>query len=398
LSKAEVLVIGAGPAGLLAAREAARRGAEVFVLEEHPEVGHPNHCAGVLSVEGLRRIGVDPSGVFIQHEIRGGRIYSPDGTEITVHGSKTRAYVINRSSFDQKLAEEAVEAGAEIATEHRAMRLIIRGGSVLGAQGLGWETEAQVVIDGEGAAAHLARSLGLAQERQGILSGVNCEVPADVEPHLVEVWLGQGVAPGLFAWVIPLGEGVVRCGLACGRGDPAERLKGFLRQRFSLDGSFPVRRGFVLTGDPIPQTYMNGLLVVGDAAGQTKATTGGGVILGGLCALKAGEIAAKAVEAGDTSANLLASYEEWWRRNLGGEFSSMSKARRLLNGLPDAKLNQLFSAFKQEGMEQVVEDLVEAGDMDLQRAVFIKTLRNSRVLRLLLRVLGHLALSELRGL
>jgi len=398
LSKAEILVVGAGPAGLLAAREAARRGAEVLVLEEHPEVGHPNHCAGVLSVEGLRRIEVEPSGVFIQHEIRGGRIYSPDGTEIAVRGSRTRAYVVDRARFDQKLAEEAVEAGAEIATGRRAERLIIRGGSVVGAQGQGWETEAQVIIDGEGSAAFLARSLGLAQERQGILSGVNCEVPADVEPHLVEVWLGQGVAPGLFAWVIPLGEGVARCGLACSRGDPVERLEGFLRQRFSLDGSFPMRRGFVLTGDPIPQTYMDGLLVVGDAAGQTKATTGGGVILGGLCALKAGEIAAEAVEAGDMSANFLSSYEAWWRENLGGEFSSMFRARRLLNGLSDAKLNQLFSAFKQEGMEQVVENLVEAGDMDLQRAVFTKALRNPQVLRLLLRVLGRLALSELRRL
>jgi geranylgeranyl reductase family protein len=398
LSKAEVLVIGAGPAGLLAAREAARRGAEVLVLEEHPEVGHPNHCAGVLSVEGLRRIGVEPSSSFIQHEIRGGRIYSPDGTEITVRGNRTRAYVVDRSRFDQRLTEEAAEAGAEIATGRGAERLIIKRGSVVGAQGAEWETEAQVVIDGEGAAAHLARSLGLAQERQGVLSGVNCEVPADVEPHLVEVWLGQGVAPGLFAWVIPLGDGMARCGLACGHGDPVERLKGFLRQRFGLDGSFPVRRGFVLTGDPIPQTYMNGLLVVGDAAGQTKATTGGGVILGGLCALKAGEISAEAVEAGDTSADFLSSYEEWWRKNLGGEFSSMSRARRLLNVLSDAELNQLFSAFKQEGMEQVVEDLMEEGDMDLQRGVFTKALRNPRVIRLLLRVLGRLTLSELRRL
>ena len=397
LSRTEALVIGAGPAGLLAAREAARRGAEVLVLEEHPEVGCPSHCAGVLSVEGLRRIRVEPSSSFIQHEVRGGRVYSPDGAEITVRGSRTRAYIVDRSRFDQKLAEEAVEAGAEIVTGRRVERLIIRGGAVAGAQGLGWEVEAEVVVDGEGAVAQLARSVGLAQERQGILSGVNCEVSVDVEPHLVEVWLGQGVAPGLFAWVIPLGEGVARCGLACSRGDPAKRLEGFLRKRFSLEGSFPVRRGFVLTGGPISRTYMDGLLVVGDAAGHTKATTGGGVILGGLCAVKAGEAAAEAVEVGDASLSFLSSYEEWWRKNLGREFSSMSAVRRLLNGLSDEKLNQLFSAFKQEGMEQLIEEFVEGGDMDLQRAVLAKALRIPEVLHVLLRVLGRLALSELRG-
>jgi flavin-dependent dehydrogenase len=143
---------------------------------------------------------------------------------------------------------------------------------------------------------------------------------------------------------------------------------------------------------------MDGLLVVGDAAGHTKATTGGGVILGGLCALKAGEVAAKAVEVGDMSASFLSSYEAWWRKNLGREFSSMSAVRRLLNGLSDEKLNQLFSAFKQEGIEQLIEEFVEEGDMDLQRAVLAKALRTPRVFRVLLRVLGRLALSELRGL
>jgi len=163
LSKSEVLVIGAGPAGLLAAREAARRGVEVLVLEEHSEIGVPNHCSGVLSIEGLRRIGVEPSRDFVQHEIWGGRVYSPDGTEIAVRGSRARAYVADRSRFDRRLSDEAVEAGAEIITEHRAEELITKRGFVVGARGQGWEIEAEVVVDAEGAGAHLARSLGLAQ-------------------------------------------------------------------------------------------------------------------------------------------------------------------------------------------------------------------------------------------
>jgi len=395
LSKTEVLVIGAGPAGLLAAREAALRGVDVLVLEEHREVGVPNHCAGLLSVEGLKRIGMRPSSSFIQHEIRGGKVYSPDGTEIRVTCGRTRAYVVDRTRLDKMLLEEAMEAGVEIFKEFRVESLLIKGSAVVGARGQGREIEAQVTIDAEGATATLARSLGLVGKRYGVLPGVNCEVSGvEVEPHMAEVWLGREIAPGFFAWVIPLGGDMARCGLACDYGEPTGRLRDFLERRFCLKDLPPTRRGFVLTGGPIPRTYGDGLLVVGDAAGQTKATTGGGVILGGLCAMKAGEVAAEAVERGDPSARFLRRYEDWWRRELGGEFSSMSSARRLLNRLSDETLNRLFAAFKREGLESVIGGLVEEGDMDLQRGILIKVLRRPKVLRTLIRILGRMALSE----
>jgi len=399
LSKTEVLVIGAGPTGLLVAREAARRGVEVLVLEEHSEIGIPDHCSGVLSADGLKRIRVEPSRDLVQHEVWGGRVYSPDGTEIAVRGNRTRAYVVDRSRFDRKLSEEAIEAGAEIVTERRVEELIVRRGFVVGARGQGWDVAAEVVVDAEGAGAYLARSVGLHKERRGVLLGVNCEVSVDdVETHLVEVWLGQDVAPGLFAWVIPLGEGLARCGLACSRGDPVERLRVFLRRRFGLKESPPVRRGLVLTGGPAARSYSDGLLLVGDAAAQTKATTGGGVILGGLCALKAGEVAAEAVEAGDVSADFLSRYDGWWRKSLGREFSSMLAARRVLNGLSDEKFDQLFIAVKDAGLEPLIGELVESGDMDLQRGVIAGALRDPRVVRVLLGVLGRLVLAELRRL
>ena len=399
MGRADVVVVGAGPAGLLSAREVARRGVEVKVVEEHSVVGEPNHCAGLLSVEGLDRLGVRPSKDFIQHEITGGRICSPGGMVIEIPGERTRAYAIDRAALDRHLADAAEGEGAEVETGRRASELTVHDGRVEGIRGPDWSVHARLVIDAEGAGAHLARGIGLVPPASRLLTGVNVEAHrVDVEPHMVEVWLGGDVAPGLFAWVIPLGDGAARCGLACSTGDAPERLRRFLERRFSGARSSPPRSGFVLTGGPVRRTYSDGLLLVGDAAGQAKPTTGGGVILGGLCAIEAGRTAAEAVEAGDCSAGFLRRYQSAWRGLLGGEFAAMSSARRLLNRMSDEQIDGLFGALRGEGLQEVLQGLVLGGDMDHQSGVLRSALRNPALLRALVGVVGGLALDELRGL
>lgn len=395
----EAVVVGAGPAGLLAAREIARRGVEVKVFEEHPTIGEPNHCAGVVSVEGLRLLGLEPSQEFVEGEITGGRLYSPSGAAIEITGTTTRAYVIDRTAFDRHLAHSAEKEGADVHTGRRVAELTVRAGRVTGVRGRDWAVQAEVVVDAEGAAGTLARRVGLPAGARGALAGVNVEVSGvDVEPHMVEVWLSSSLAPGLFAWVIPLGDGAARCGLAARTGDAYQRLKGFVDERFGTVRCSRPRRGVILTGGPIRRTYRDGMLVVGDAAGQTKPTTGGGVVLGGLCAIEAGKAAAESVEAGDPSAGFLQRYQRGWRSSLGREFASMLAARRLLNRLSDRRIDVLFDAFRREGLEGVLRGLVERGDMDMQSGVMREALREPRLLRVLMRGVGRMALGELRGL
>jgi len=396
--RTEAAVVGAGPAGLIAARDLATRGVEVRVFEEHPVIGEPNHCAGILSVEGLKRLGIDPEPRFIRHEVRGGTIYSPSGTAIRIAGRRTRAYVVDRARFDRHLAERALGSGAEIETDHRIRELSTEDGMVVGARGE-TDIEAGIVVDAEGASGALARGVGLPRPEEGILAGVNVDLPhAEMEPGMVEVWLGEGLAPGLFAWAVPTGEEGARCGLATARGDPFEALKGFIGRRFgAAEYSEPVRWP-VLTGGPVDRTFADGLLLVGDVAGQTKPTTGGGVILGGMCAMMAAETAIEALEAGKTSASLLGRYEERWRGALGREFSSMLGARRFLNRTPDDRVDRVFDALKASGLEPVLEKFVEEGDMDLQSGVLRKALAHPGMLRVLGSSLGRLALGELRSL
>lgn len=397
--KADVVVVGAGPAGLLAAREAARGGAEVEVVEEHSQVGEPNHCAGVVSVEGMRRLGIEPLADFVQHEIVGGKLYSPNGTCIEITSRYTRAYVVDRSVFDRYLADSIEKEGAAVETGQRVRSLLLKGDRADALLGGGRTLQAEVVIDAEGCSSSLVSEAGLVNRRRGILAGVNVEVSdVDIEPHMVEVWLGNEVAPGFFAWVIPLSDHEARCGLGCSTGNPVKRLSRFLDRRFGTWKSDSIRFGSVLSGGPIRRTYGDRMLVVGDAAGQTKPTTGGGVVLGGLCAIEAGRTAVAALDQGNCSAGFLQRYQDTWRASLGKEFNSMLAARRLFNRLSDEQIDRLFDIVQKEGLQETLRRFIELGDMDEQGSVMRAALGDPRLLGAVVKGLGVLALGELRDL
>jgi geranylgeranyl reductase family protein len=396
--KTEVAVVGGGPAGLIAARELAAQGIHVKVFEEHPEIGTPNHCAGILSVEGLKRIGVEPDLKFLRHEIKGGTAFAPDGTAIRITGGRTRAYIVDRAIFDKHLAETAIDASAEIERNHRIRDLVFKDDRVAGVRG-DVDVEASIVINAEGISGALARRAGLPRPENGVLAGINANVPdAQLEPGMVEVWFSENLAGGMFAWAVPAGENEVRCGLATDKGDALKLLREFVKSRFGLTECGEPERWPVLTGGPIDKTYGEGLLLVGDVAGHTKPTTGGGVILGGMCAMMAAETAIQALEEGDCSAGFLRRYDERWRVALGGEFSSMLGMRRFLNSIPDPRMNRVFASVKSSGLEPTLETFIEEGDMDLQSSVLRKALIHPGMLQVMVSSASRLALGELRDL
>jgi geranylgeranyl reductase family protein len=392
------LVVGAGPAGLIAAREIASNGFSIKVLEEHKQVGVPSHCAGLISVEGLRRIGIEASSKFVQNEVFGGRIYSPDGQCIETSDTRPRAYVVDRAVLDQHLAEKALDVGAELVLGRRADKLTLTKSSITGASGVGWEEEACLVIDAEGPSRRLAIGSGLVNYKRTYLLGVNTEVANEIDPTMVEVWFGEETAPGFFAWVIPISDRQARVGLAAREGDPMKLLTHFIKRRFSSVSHTPPRAGQVLTDGPLNRTSFPGMMIVGDAAGHVKPTTGGGVVLGGLCAMEAGKVAVKALESGDFTYRSLIHYDEACSRLYGKEFRSMQTLRGLADRFSDERLNRLFRAFNDAGINNILYDLVKNGDMDLQDGVIKRALSEPRLMKATISGLGRLALAELRDL
>jgi len=363
----EVAVVGAGPAGLIAAREAASAGVEVLVLEEHEQVGLPVECAGLLSLRGLRAIGLSPSSRFVLNKLRGAVFYSPSGHRLVVEAPGPVACVVDREQLDLALAEQAARAGAEVEVGRLVKRLSVRPDGAL-LSGPWGSLRAEVAVVAEGFRSRLVRQLGLRTlDWHGVLPASQVEVPAPgLDEERVEVHFNSRLAPGFFAWVIPLGDGRARVGLACRGLDPRKALRAFLKKRLGVSVLKPPYSGSVLKCGPIPKTYAARAVVVGDAAGQVKPTTGGGIVLGGLCARLAGRIVAEAVGAGDTSEQALRAYELAWRRLLGREFKAMLSARRLLDRLPDKTLDLAVKLASELGLGR---EIAREADMDFQSGV-----------------------------
>ncbi|MGY5862709.1 MAG: FAD-dependent monooxygenase, partial [Candidatus Thorarchaeota archaeon] len=209
----EAIVIGAGPAGLLAAAEIAQSGHKVQVFEEHPEIGKPDHCAGLLSVSGLNLLGLKPPSDVIQNRVSGARIFSPAGQSILIERGRREALVINRSQFDSWLADRARDKGADINTQTKVLG--IQTGEThtkllsIREDGVSSERSTQVIVNAEGSRCQISKALNLpVVSRRNKLPAYQYEVNGvDIDDDIVEMYYGRQTAPGFFAWLIPLGEG-----------------------------------------------------------------------------------------------------------------------------------------------------------------------------------------------
>jgi flavin-dependent dehydrogenase len=207
---------------------------------------------------------------------------------------------------------------------------------------------------------------------------------------MVEVWFNQEIAKNFFSWVIPLSENRVRCGLATSMKNGHETLSRFVEKRFNKEISTTINSGLVCTGGPIAKTAYQGLLLVGDVAGQVKPTTGGGVVIGGLCAKIAGEISVKVL--GEVGS--FYDYEKEWRGKYGSELQTMLFLRNILNRLNDEQINSAFHAFIEEGLEEKLTALIAEGDMDMQASIINEALRDPVILSTLVRSLGRFIVSD----
>lgn len=378
----DIVVIGAGPAGLVAAREAARRDVNVTVVEEHAEIGAPCHCAGLLSVKGLKDLGVSLSANFVQNKLRGARFFSPSGMSFTVESQDFVACAVDRSLFDKFLAEQATKAGAEIRLESRVEKISRRDKRII-VEGSSESIGAGVVVDAEGAVSRFVKTLGLTPlESSGVLPALQFELEdVNVDINYAEIHVGNKVAPGLFAWVIPLGPNSVRAGLACKGANAREKLEHFIQGRFGKFKRSAVSSGRVITCGPISRTFDENFIVVGDAAGQVKPTTGGGVILGGMCASFAGEVAAESAKNKTYGAVFLEKYERLWKSQLSGEFRTMRLARQLANRLSDKTIDKLFKFVLDKNLQ---EELFIKGDIDFQGGLLSVLLKKGDLMKIIL--------------
>jgi digeranylgeranylglycerophospholipid reductase len=379
----DVAIIGGGPAGLYAGTLLAHAGFSVVLFEEHPVVGQPVHCTGVLAAEAFDEF--DLPRTCVLNELATAKFIAPSGASISYTTPRTEAIVIDRGRLDQSLAQRAAIAGVDIRVGSRVqhvepladrMRLDVAGEQV----------EARSVILACGASYGLQRRLGLGMPTVA-LNSAQLELPAQRSGD-VEVYFGGTVAAGGFAWTVPVtrphGQSV-RVGLMC-QGDPAPAFRRFVRQVAASWGvpadviAEPRRRYLPLS--TLPRTFAPRVLAIGDAAGLVKPTTGGGIYYSVVSAKLAAETLAPALTADHLGEDTLGTYQERWRRRFGPELRAQLALRMLAQRMSDVEIDAFFELARTNGVMPLVR---RAATFNQHRHLITELFRHAPSRRLLFR-------------
>jgi len=353
----DVVIAGGSVAGLVCAREIANNKNSVLVIEEDYEIGTPEHCGGLVSISGLEDLGIIPFRKTFDHLIEYAEVCAPNGNKFTINSKKQKVAEISRRELDKQLAFQAQKNGAVIKVRTSFQELTEKGVRINDG-----EIECKVFVDARGVSSLIHK------DRTGILSSAQYEIYADwIKKGKVEIFFDQKNYPGFFAWVIPSGDGKGKVGIA-GRGiNAAEAIEKFLekKENYSI-----IRKIFapIWIKGPIEKFVDGKTVIVGDAAGQAKPTTAGGIYSSGMGGLFAGQAISKFLKTNNSSD--LDEYQKKWTEKFGREFEKQLVARKILERLDNDTINKLFEAVTPD----MVKEISENEDFDFHTGSIVKLL------------------------
>ena len=356
----DVVIVGAGPAGSIAAKNAAQKGLDVLLIEKRQEIGDPVRCAEGVGKLHLRQH-IEPDPRWICADVKGSRIFSPDGTRVEmaeeVSGGEV-GYVLERKLFDRALANEAASAGADTMVKTRATGLIIEDDFVCGVKvmhlGEEYTIRSKIVIGADGVESKVGRWAGIDTSlkpsdietcAQFLIAGI------EVDQDHCMFYLGNEVAPAGYIWIFPKGKNQANVGIGILGSKSGEKraealLTDFVNKHMPDGKIIEMVVGGVPVSGTIERTIANGLMLVGDAARQSDPITGGGIINAMDAAKIAADVAVKAIKSGDVSTNMLQEYEKTWRKTIGHEIDNGLIVKEAFVKFSDEDLNSLAYSLK----------------------------------------------------
>ena len=353
----DVVIGGGSVAGLLCAREIASKGFSVIVIEEDYEIGTPEHCGGLVSLSGLEELGVIPFRKTFDHMIESAKVSSPNGESFTINSKKQKVVEISRRELDKQIAFQAQKNGAVIKVKTSFQEI-----TDTGIRTNEEKIDCKIFVDARGVSSLIHK------DRTGILSSAQYEIYADwIHKGKVEVIFDQEKYAGFFAWVIPSGEGKGKVGVA-GRGiKVSETLDNILKDKGKHSTIRKIFAPIWIKG-PIENFVEGKTVIIGDAAGQAKPTTAGGIFTSGMGGIYAGQAISKFLKTSNRED--LKQYQKKWTDRFGKEFEKQILARKLLERIDNNTINKLFESITPE----IIKEISEKDDFDFHTGSIIKLL------------------------
>jgi geranylgeranyl reductase family protein len=352
----DVIVVGAGPIGSFIASRLAELGYRVIVLEQKEGVGENICCTGIISVECFSTFNLEAS---ILREMNSAKLFAPGGEFIRLERGIPQAYIIDRASLDKSLRERAQRHGANYLFSALVVSVTAETDCVsvtVDYRGKQKIFTAQAVVLACGFGSGLPEKLGLGKIAN---FAVGAQVEVDtLDIDEVELYFDQNLFPGFFGWLVPTKQDKGLAGLLAPK-NPALYLRNFLHhlraQGKIASTEADMKFGTIPLGT-LPRTYSDRIIVAGDAAGQVKPTTGGGIYYGLLCADIAVDCLHQAFLADDFSAAKLAIYDKRWRAKLDHELQIGYRVRRLYKKLSNRHIDYLFRVAQDNGVPRLIAE------------------------------------------
>ena len=371
-----MVVIGAGPVGGHVAGAVAEKGYRVALVEEHREVGEPVQCGGLVTP---RVFDIVPGKETIVNSVHGAEIFVPSGRSMRLDAHRTEAVVVDRAKFDQAVVTRALKRGVRSFLGAKAVAAQYANGGVevvLDRDGTQERLTAKILVGADGVQSVVAKWFKILRPKH-ILPGFEVEMTGVAgDPGFVKLFVGRGIAPGFFGWIIPSGEDSGRVGLCVKEGNAFAFLERMLK--WAPVAEF-VRRAqpllYIAGGIPIGfprRTYGDHVMIVGDAACQVKGTSGGGIYSGLRCAVHCADTAIDALERDDFSARQMRRYHRAWSHTVGKELRKDLAIFDSFATLRDDQMEELFDIFSEPEMIRIIE---QHGDIDFPSKVGWRLLR-----------------------
>lgn len=364
----EVLVIGAGPAGSIAAKNIAQEDVDVLLIDKKSEIGTPKRCAEGIIKSTLDELDITLDERWITKEIKGIDIVAPNNKILSLDEENfdlpDTAYILERKVFDKHLAMDAIRAGANVMVKTEAIRVNrTRDGFEVIASRMNQEIQikTKILIAADGPESSIGRMAGLKTNTKldNMASCIQYEmVNVNQSDTHVKIHIGT-VCPGGYIWIFPKGEDIANVGLGVLKSHTDKTAKyhldSFIENSDDLKSAQIVEMN--VGGDPIGglvnQRYDDNILVIGDAAGFVDPLTGDGIRTAMLSGKYAGQTAVKAIKSGDYSKKVLKEYYDITEEEIGKSFKRFNKVKEFLLTLDDNSLNNIVEEIIRTDLKEV---------------------------------------------